>query len=72
MTENIKLFIAKNSKYKVITGMRVNADKKECKTFAELNTSAGILYKFDDRKDILLTPEDIKSAPEFTPDWAMQ
>lgn len=49
--------------------MRVNAEKKECKTLVELNNSAGVLYKFEGGKEMLLTPKDIQSAPQFIPKW---
>jgi hypothetical protein len=69
MTENMRLFQNQNRLNKVISGMRVKADKKECNSLTELNNSIGVLYRFEDGQQNILTPEDKLSAPKFTPSW---
>lgn len=66
MTENMQKFIAINSHSKVISGGHINS---EGLPINKLNESIGVEYIFQNRHKILLTEEDVRSAPSFSPIW---
>lgn len=69
-TPNMIAFIEQNQINKVIFGERLTRDNKPVNNVADLEQSDRVLYKLDDGTEFTLTSEDIKSAPDFVPDWS--
>lgn len=59
-------FIAKNALEKVVAGGHVNAKGLHIDKISE---SVGIEYRFTDGSKLILTRQDVLSAPSFNPTW---
>jgi hypothetical protein len=68
-TENMQNFISKNSNFKVIKGESLTPEGNIVVDTHDLSRNDRINYIFSDGENILLTTPDIKSAPDFMPEW---
>lgn len=68
-TQKIKDFIAKNNTVKIVFGERLTPEGKTIFTAEDMKRSDRILYRFSDGVKMTLTFDDLKSAPEFEPEW---
>ena len=69
-TPNMLAFIEQNQVNKVIFGERLTRDNTPVNNATDLERSDRVMYKLDDGTEFTLTSEDIKSAPDFVPDWS--
>jgi len=68
-TAKMLAFIVQNQASKIIYGERRTADNKPISKKSDLEKPGLILYKFDNGSTFYLSPEDLKSAPDFKPVW---
>tara|TARA_B100002003_G_C13711220_1_gene356845 strand:- start:260 stop:493 length:234 start_codon:yes stop_codon:yes gene_type:complete len=71
MTPLMREFSKDNDKHKVVEGVRLTPEGKEARTLDDIKRSDRILYRLDNGKNYTLSQEDLKSAPDFTPDWGL-
>lgn len=69
ITKNMENFISKNKTNKVVSGERRTSENKELLNTSDINNSNIVQYRFDDDTEVLLTNDDINSAPEYLPVW---
>ena len=70
ITPQMKAFIGINKTKKVVFGGRITQAGKPALTRADITESNSILYRLDDGSKFILTFEDIKSAPDYLPEWS--
>lgn len=71
ITDNMLNFIKKNKELKVVFGDRRTPENRPVSNKLDLDRSDRVLYKFEDDSKITLTKDDVNSAPEFKPQWAL-
>lgn len=69
ITQNMQTFIEKNKINKVIFGERRTSRNKPAIRKADLDYSDRVFYKLDDGSQFTLTSRDVRSAPDFRPNW---
>ena len=66
MTKNMSDFISKNALNMVVSAGHVNSKGLHIDKVSE---SVGIEYRFTDGSKLILTRQDVLSAPSFNPTW---
>ena len=68
MTENMKLFIAKNKQVLIVFSELLTPELKPIKTAEDLDRSDRAVYRFEDGTVFILSAED-KAGIEYQPRW---
>ena len=67
-TINMRKFITKNSKFKIISGEILSNRGNTCYTLKDFKGSVGTKYVFSDGSVMVLSTEDIESS-DYSPIW---